>query len=63
MRLLQIPLWNEVCVWLFMKTRSLLMQILLKCFVFVNINAALEERDSIARQARRHLLERISILC
>jgi predicted DNA-binding transcriptional regulator AlpA len=54
--------WNEVCVWLYENKIIKDKEIVESALFFTNINAALEERDSRAREIRRHLLERISTL-
>ncbi len=53
--------WDEVCVWLYENKIITDKEILESALFFTNINAALEERDSRARESRHHLLERISI--
>lgn len=53
--------WDEVCAWLY-ENRIIENQNLVDdALFFANINAALEERDSRAREIRHHLLERISM--
>jgi len=53
--------WDEVCIWLY-KNEIIENQALVdNALFFTNINAALEERDSKAKEIRHHLLERISI--
>jgi hypothetical protein len=53
--------WDEVCVWLYENKIIEDKSFVEEASFFVNINAALEERDSRAREIRHHLLERISL--
>lgn len=52
--------WNEVCVWLYENKIISDKNLIEEAVFFANINAALEERDSKAREIRHYLLERIS---
>ncbi len=52
--------WNEVCVWLYENKITTDKNLVEEALFFSNINAALEERDSKAREIRHYLLERIS---
>lgn len=52
--------WNEVCAWLY-ENKLVDKELVDNAQFFANINAALEERDSKAREVRHHLLERISM--
>jgi predicted transcriptional regulator len=53
--------WNEVCMWLYENKIINDKHLVEDALFFANINAALEERDSKARETRHHLLERISM--
>lgn len=52
--------WNEICLWLYANKIITDKNIVENALFFSNINAALEERDSKAREIRHYLLERIS---
>lgn len=52
--------WSEVCVWLYENQIIVDKNQVEEALFFSNINAALEERDSKAREIRHYLLERIS---
>lgn len=53
--------WDEVCVWVYENKIIQNQNLVDDALFFANINAALEERDSRAREIRHHLLERISM--
>lgn len=53
--------WNEVVNWLYQNRIIEDKELVENAIFFANINAALEERDSRAREIRHHLLERISM--
>ncbi len=53
--------WNEVCIWLYENKIITNKNLVEDALFFSNMSAALEERDSKAREIRHHLLQRISV--